>query len=313
VLDGAVLAADAVGAAEIVLYVGGEHERAAAALRAALAERRHEIHRKVRIVAAPETYVAGEATAAVHYVNAGVALPVTTPPRVSERGVDGRPTLVQNVESLAYAALVARYGSGWYREAGRGPTRGTALVTVTGPGVEAGVRELELGTTVRELAANAGVDVRDVDAVLLGGYFGTWGRADEVLDLPLEPEAMKAAGLTFGCGLVGFLPGDRCGLAATARIAGFLANESAGQCGPCVHGLRAIADALARVAACEPRADDVANLERWIPMVARRGACHHPDGAVQLVASALDAFAGDLAHHLRLARCAIPGGPRRGA
>ena len=67
---------------------------------------------------APIGYVAGEASAAVHCINTGDARPITTPPRVSERGVRGRPTLVQNVESLAYAALIARYGHEWYRSAG---------------------------------------------------------------------------------------------------------------------------------------------------------------------------------------------------
>src|SRR5207237_7072427 len=104
VIDGALLAARAVGANDIIFYVGTEHQTAEAALRQALAERPGDVLGRARIVAAPPGYVAGEESAAVHYVNARDARPTTTPPRPFERGVGGRPTLVQNVESLALAA-----------------------------------------------------------------------------------------------------------------------------------------------------------------------------------------------------------------
>src|SRR5438876_9501625 len=100
VIDGALLAARAVGANDIIFYVGSEHRTAEAALRRALAERPGDVRGRARIVAAPAGYVSGEESAAVHYVNAGDARPTTTPPRPFERGVGGRPTLVQNVESL---------------------------------------------------------------------------------------------------------------------------------------------------------------------------------------------------------------------
>ena len=132
VVDGAILAADAIGADEIVFYIGGEHVAAVAAMSRAIDERRREFNPLVRLVRAPVGYVSGEGSAAVHFVNDGDARPTTTPPRISERGIGGRPTLVQNVESLAYAALIARYGSHWYRAVGRYATRGTALVTVSG-------------------------------------------------------------------------------------------------------------------------------------------------------------------------------------
>lgn len=305
VIDGALLAAESVGAEEIVLYVGEEHAIARAAMARALDERSTGLERPVRLVAAPMGYVAGEATAAVHYVDSGDARPITTPPRVSERGIGGRPTLVQNVESLAHAALIARFGADWYRSVGRFSSRGTALVTVTGAVAEPGVREIELGTTVGELAAAAGADEGRVQAVILGGYFGTWAPTAAAWDLPLDPELMKAHGLTFGCGIVGLLPIDVCGLTATDRIMAFMADESAGQCGPCLYGLRAIGDAVHRLAEGRAEVSDLPNLSRWLGQVAGRGACHHPDGAVQLLASALDVFGDELALHVRAGRCSI--------
>jgi len=175
ILDGAVLAAEAVGASEIVVYVGSEHLEALAAMRRAVDERRAVTRQTFRLVPAPVGYVAGEATAAVHYINDGDARPLTTPPRMSEAGVGGRPTLVQNVESLAYAALIARFGERWYRSAGRDGAAGTALVTVGGAGPAPQVLEIELGTPLDEVVATCLPAGQSVSAVVLGGYFGTWG------------------------------------------------------------------------------------------------------------------------------------------
>jgi NADH:ubiquinone oxidoreductase subunit F (NADH-binding) len=307
VIDGAVLAAEAVGAEEIVFYIGREHEAAVAAISRALTEREGEMRQSIRLVTAPISYVAGEASAAVHCINTGDARPMTTPPRVSERGVGGHPTLVQNVESLAYAALIARFGDQWYRSAGRYESRGTALVTVGGAVQDDGVREIELGTTIGEVAAAAGATSTRPGAVILGGYFGTWARLGDVWDLPLDPVLMKARGLTFGCGIVGLLPADRCGVTATAAIMAYMARESAGQCGPCVFGLRAIGQATRRVADGVAGADELGDIERWASTITGRGACHHPDGAIQLLTSALDVFGDEFVGHVRQGRCSISG------
>jgi NADH:ubiquinone oxidoreductase subunit F (NADH-binding) len=305
VVDGAALAAAAVGAAEIVFYVGGEHRAATLALADAIEERRSDVAQPMRLVAAPAGYVAGEESAVVHWINSGDARPTTRPPRAFERGVGGHPTLVQNVESLAHAALVARFGDRWYRSAGRFETRGTALVTVSGAVRRPGVAEIELGTTLAEVVDAAGGPADDIGAVLLGGYFGTWARADAAWDLPLDPGEMKAHGLAFGCGIVGLLPAGSCGVSATAEVMAFMAAESAGQCGPCRFGLGAIAGATARIASGAPGAADLDHVERWTAMLAGRGACRHPDGAAQLMASALDVFAEDFAAHARTGRCAV--------
>ncbi|TAL11246.1 MAG: hypothetical protein EPO00_03680 [Chloroflexota bacterium] len=307
VIDGAILAAEAIGADEILFYVGREHEVAVAAMAAAIGERATSQRRPMRLVQAPLGYVAGEASAAVNYLNTGNARPTTSPPRVSERGVKGRPTLVQNVESLAYAALIARFGDGWYRSMGRSESPGTALVTVTGVGRHQGVREIELGTTVGEIAASVGASAFDVRAVVMGGYFGTWAPAADAWHMPLDPAVMKAHGLAFGCGIVGLLQNDVCGVSATAEIMAFMAAESAGQCGPCVHGLRAIGSTTRRVAEGSGRAGDLRDLERWTTQIPGRGACRHPDGAIQLMTSALNTFGEEFAHHARTGRCAITG------
>ncbi len=305
VVDGAVLAARAIGAHEIVFYVGSEHVAAVAAIGGAIHERRGEVRTPMRLVTAPISYVAGEASAAVHYINSADARPTMTPPRMSERGVAGRPTLVQNVESLASAALIARFGDQWYRSAGRCESKGTALVTLSGAVAEPGVREIELGTTLGDVVSDAGGVTSEIQAVVLGGYFGTWAALPDAWDLPLDPAVMRARGLAFGCGIVGLLPTSVCGVLATAEIMAYLADESAGQCGPCVFGLRAIADATLRIANGAARRGDLDDIGRWTAVVAGRGACRHPDGALQLLSSALDVFGDDFVGHARTGRCGI--------
>jgi NADH:ubiquinone oxidoreductase subunit F (NADH-binding) len=145
VIDGALLAARAVRADDIIFYIGTEHRAADAAMRQALAERPADVRGRARIVTAPAGYVSGEESAAVHFVNAGDARPTTTPPRPFDRGVGGRPTLVQNVESLALAALIARRGHDWYVDHGR--RGGIGLVSVSGAVNHAGVQEIGFGST----------------------------------------------------------------------------------------------------------------------------------------------------------------------
>jgi NADH:ubiquinone oxidoreductase subunit F (NADH-binding) len=315
VLDGAELAAEAVGADEIVLYVGERHEAAVQSLERAVAERAHaERGRRragsragIRLLLAPDRYVAGEESAAVHFANEADARPIVTPPRPYERGIGGLPTLVQNVESLAYVALIARHGASWYREPGRGETRGTTLVTVTGPDGRPLVHEIELGTTIAEIARLGEMPVRqdETQAVLLGGYFGRWLDAGETWDTALDPAAMRTSGLSIGAGVVSFLSARTCPVLATARIADYMARQSAAQCGPCVFGLRSIAEAMIRIARIEARRDDLSNLERWAGQVRNRGACRHPDGAIGLLTSALETFSSEVARHQRDRGCSF--------
>jgi NADH:ubiquinone oxidoreductase subunit F (NADH-binding) len=306
VIDGARLAADAVGADRIVFYVGEDHREAGFALTRALRERRdlRAARIDVGVAAAPARYVAGEESAAVHFVNAADARPTVTPPRPYERGIAGRPTLVQNVESLAVAALIARFGDQWYREVGRAEVPGTALVTISGSARD-GVREVEIGTSIGEIAAltGAGETATDRAAILLGGYFGGWLSSERAWDLPLDPIELRAAGSAFGAGVVAFLGNDRCGVRATARILDWMAGESAAQCGPCVFGLRAISDAANRLATGGPQRDDLERLERWSRQLAGRGACRHPDGAVGHLLSSLRVFGPEWEVHQRRRPC----------
>jgi NADH:ubiquinone oxidoreductase subunit F (NADH-binding) len=288
VLDGAAALAGAVGANEVVIAHSAAARAERDALEFALAERVAgglDARLSIRRVAVPDTYVAGQETALVSFLNGGPALPAFTPPRPFERGIGGQPTLVQNVETAAQVAVLARRGAEWFTRAE------TALFTVSGGVGRPGVYEARLGTALARLVADAGGLSRAPRAVLVGGYAGTWVDARDARALVLDEGALRRAGSTLGVGVVAVLPEGACGICETARIVRYLAGESAGQCGPCVHGLAALADRLER-----PGPGDRL-LRRWAREVAGRGACRHPDGAARLVLSALDVFGRELEGH----------------
>ncbi len=296
VLDGAVLAAGAVGAGKVIVKVGSNAADAMSALEGAVSVRERDPV-PIEVVAGPEGYVAGEESAVVHYLNGGAQLPTLVPPRPFERGYHGRPTLIQNPETLAQLALVARFGSRWYRELGTVADPGSALVTITGAVRAPGVYELAFGTAMSELLAAAGGPSESLQALLVGGYFGTWMAASQATSLRLAREDLRSVGCTLGSGVLIALGESSCGLHESARVIAYLAAQSAGQCGPCVYGLRAIADAVGALAAGDAHPQDRDRVLRWTAEVRGRGACHHPDGAVRFVESALAVFGKDIDWH----------------
>src|ERR1700692_504557 len=120
------------------------------AMHRAAGERPAAERARLRLVSAPVRYVSGEETAAVHFINAGIALPTSIPPRPFERGIDGRPTLVQNVETLAHVALIARFGDEWFRSLGAGAAPGSTLVTVGGAVPQTVLIEIPMGLALRD-------------------------------------------------------------------------------------------------------------------------------------------------------------------
>ena len=292
VMDGAALAASLVGATEVILVV---HREARESVDAALAERRRARIDSTRFSAVTAAYgfVAGEASAVVNWVGRGVPVPLGKTHRMTERGLRGRPTLVQNVETLAHLALVGRHGSDWFRRQGTPDEPGTMLVTLSGAVVTPGVFEVAIGTPTSHVLEFAGGPSAPLQALLIGGYFGTWVPALSAMSAPFSAGGV---GVGLGAGLVVALPAAGCGVLETARLVRYLASQSAGQCGPCKFGLPAVAEQLELLAAGGPvRYDD---LTRWVDEIEGRGACGHPDGVVRLIRSAFDVFGPEVSEHL---------------
>ena len=298
VLDGALHAAAAVAADEVVIAIERAATTAWRAMNWAIAERQgREAMVAVRLVPVPAHYVAGEETALVQLVNGGPAKPTATPPRPFERGVAGRPTLVDNVETLAHLATVAQHGPNWFRQVGTADEPGSVLVTVSGAVARRGVYEVALGTPFTEIVRMAGGAPNGVAALLVGGYYGAWISAEDAAASTLSNASLTKVGAAVGCGAIVVLPTGACGVTETARLMRWFAGGTAGQCGPCVHGLPALAGVVESFAAGRPARDADALLDRWSGQVDGRGGCRFPDGAVRLLRSARFVFADDFDRH----------------
>lgn len=295
VLDGVALAARSVGADLAFLCVGADGAALAPLLRRAVAARPAD-EVAVELVVAPPRYVASEESALVNWLTTGRPLPTLVPPRPAERGVGGRPTLVDNVETLATLAVIARLGAERWGAVGTPEEPGSMLVTVGGAVGRPGVQEVPLGTAVADVLDQAAAG--PAAGVLVGGYFGTWLTEGAARRAHLSRRGLAGVGATPGCGVVAVLPPEACPVVEVASVASWLAAQSAGQCGACVHGLPAIAGALGAVVTGGPVTDRAAaDVRRWAAMVRGRGACRMPDGAVGFVTSALDVFADHLELH----------------
>ena len=304
VLDGAAVAARAVGAGEAIIAFSAADDEVAAGLAQAVEQRRvARLSDEVRfeLFAVDHAFVAGHESALVNAINGGEAKP-SFGPRPFQSGVRRRPTLVQNVETLAHLGLIARYGAAWFRETGTNLDPGSTLVTLSGAVSAPGVYEIEHGAPLTELLDHAGL-TDDLTAVLIGGYFGSWLEANLIGRIRLSPRALSAHGASLGAGVIVALGAAACPVAETSRIADYFAAESAGQCGPCINGLGAIADTMSQVARGTAGATAKRDLARWSSSLAGRGACHFPDGATRFVASALRVFADDFDNHRRHGPC----------
>jgi NADH:ubiquinone oxidoreductase subunit F (NADH-binding) len=302
VLDGIALCAEAVGADRAYLCVGQAGRTRALAV--ALAERdRAGLGRvQLEVTDTPDGYLSGQETALISVLNGGAPLPTFVPPRPAEKGAHRRPTLVLNVETLAHIGLIARFGARWFRSAGAPDAPGSALVTVSGSVDRPGVREIPLGAALGEVLRRSGLS-SPAQAVLTGGYFGTWLPLPAASGVPVSEPGLRSAGAALGAGVLAVLPDAACGLAETARITAFLSRQSAGQCGPCRNGMPALAEAMNYIAFGRPGREVVGWVQQLTGLLPRRGACHLPDGASGLVASALRVFAADLAEHARSGPC----------
>jgi NADH:ubiquinone oxidoreductase subunit F (NADH-binding) len=263
VLDGLQLVAEAVGATSAYLYIPAGLELPA----------RHD-QVPVTVVRAPDRFVAGEESAVIAAIEGRQPLPRFRTQPAPMSGVDGRPTVVHNVETLAHIAMIARHGPAWYCEAA------TSLTTVSGSVARPAVYEVPVGAGLDEVLAMAGADA--VVAVLVGGYHGVWTRA------PYDTSPVA--------GIVHALPTGHCPLRFAADTTRYLAEQTAGQCGPCLNGLPAIAATMAALAVGRAAPE---RLEWLARLVTGRGACHHPDGTARFVRSTLTTFAAEVAAHQR--------------
>ncbi len=303
VLDGAQLLAAASAARRVVVCVPEGREQVAAAVSHAMAERVQGGCAPVLevLVRPPDRFVAGEESALTRWVESGQSLPSFRPDKGTALRIGRKGALVHNAETLAHVAMIARVGPDAFRAHGLVEDPGTSLVTISGAVEHVGVLEVDRGTPLIDIV-NRATPVGPPQALLVGGYGGAWVSPTH-FTTPYASLSLRAIGATAGVGIVIVLGQEACGLMESARIAHYMAGQSAGQCGPCVYGLPAIDDDLTRLARGQVDSGLVARLERRLREVEGRGACRHPDGAANLVRSALRVFAADVRSHERGVTC----------
>jgi NADH:ubiquinone oxidoreductase subunit F (NADH-binding) len=286
-LDGLDLVTQALGAQRSYAYVSD-----------ALARRRLEEAQQHRssafpavTFAAPAGYVSGEESAVVRALSGHPAKPTNKPPRPFEIGVDGRPTLVANVETLAQLARAVRSLAG-----GAELPEPTVLLTVSNDRGSHTVAEVPYQVTLRDVLAWLAQEPVAGDAVLLGGFFGSFV-PPHGLDYSLADLAARRDGLGLGCGVVIVLR-DTCPVSAVCEVLHYLDHENAKQCGPCFKGIPSMATVVDALTRCEADADDLERLAGWTSKLRGRGACGTLDAACQLTASLLQRYDGLVAEHM---------------
>ncbi|RII08716.1 NADH-quinone oxidoreductase chain 1 [Streptomyces sp. YIM 130001] len=298
ILDGALLAAEALGARSLV--VGVTRDSTEASMTAALAERgltnRRGAALRARVQRNPQRMVTGEASALVRSADGGPALPPGRRVRAAESGVGGAPTLLSNAETFAQLAVAARIGPARYRNTGLFDEPGTVLLTLSGAVARPMVVEAPTGVPLRYVLQLAGAPPLP-QGVLTGGYHGSWLDGLSAHDAVVSRASLEGLGGTLGAGAILPIGPETCPLGEALRVAQWLADESSGQCGPCRLGLPAAAGGLADLLnGGGPAA--LAALREVTQAVKGRGACKHPDGSARFLASTLSAFPDDLAAHV---------------
>ncbi len=293
VLDGAVATARALGSRTVHLVLPGERPEVGHAVGAALAERQDPL--RISLHTADDRFVAGQARAVLELMSGRPNLPVTAWSPESVSGHGGRPTLLSNAETWAQVGLLILGGPTAYHRLGTPVEPGTTLLTLSRPGSLPEVHEVAFGTPWSEVLR----PLPDRAALLVGGFHGAWIRWETLAALKVSPSGMIAAGTPLGAGVVHVPDPDTCPLPFTSAVVDYLAGQSAGRCGPCLNGLPALAREFRAATHGQGSTERIAQLTG---LVARRGACAHPDGTVRLVHSALTVLDDEVTSHVQ-GRC----------
>ncbi len=280
VLDGAVLAARALGTRQVHLVLPGDRAHVGTRISEAIADRGSADGVRWRTHTTDESFLSGQARAVIELMSGRANRPVTAWAPEAVSGFRGRPTLLSNAETYAQLCTIWAHG----------PDPATMLITRHGGTPAAKVVEVELGApwsavlSAEELARPA----------LVGGYHGAWVPAGALAGRRVDREDLAELGASLGAGVVLPLPAGSCPVDETARIVSYLAAQSAGRCGPCRFGLPALARA---VDDARRGTGPVGRIEELTGLVTGRGACAHPDGTARMVASLVRWFGDELRLH----------------
>jgi NADH-quinone oxidoreductase subunit F len=280
VIEGTVLGSYAIGAAKAYLYINAKYETAIQSVNDALREAKAagywgqkilggNYDLDIEIIAAPHNYVAGEDTAVLEVIEGKKPLPRQKPPFPVTVGLFGKPTSVNNVETLTNVPRILFKGADWYRGFGTKDCPGTMLFSLneTEDVKHPGIYELPFGTPLRHLIEECGGGLKDgkkIKAIMPGSPSSAYLPADKI-DTPLEPNAMREAGSMLGCGVVHIVREGDSIVDELVRITEFFATESCGQCPACQMETKSLAMLMKRV---QQRQGNAAMLEQFGKLLA---------------------------------------------
>lgn len=299
-IEGIRIACYALGARKAYCYINGMADRSAAAVAgaAAAAGRAGRLARsgsgdpglEIEIRRGAGGYVCGEESVIMESIEGRRAVPRLRPPLPTERGLWGRPTVINNVETLANLPDILEHGAEWFRETGTADAPGTKLLSISGAFERRGLLEAELGAPLSEIIDLAGPS-EDLIGVAIGGPSGGFLAVD-AFDTPILPGPLDGAGAVLGAGGIIGIPRSFGAAAALAVQAQYNAAESCGKCTPCREGAGRLADALERLNEDGEDPEAARDINTLLPLLASASLCGHGQMSPNPVTSARRQFGG---------------------
>jgi len=315
-IEGAAIAAYAVGVSSVYIFLKGRFTEeyhtlvraVEAAKEAGLIGTGPDVLLPIEVVPfrGPDAYIAGEETAMIEAIEGRVPRPRQKPPYYPiQHGLFGKPTLVNNAETLYNVPLIISHGAQWYQQYGTPTSPGTMLFTLSGDVVRPGVYELELGTPLRTLLYDCGGGVKEgrpLKAIFPGGPSHAL-LTEQQLDVPLDFDSLRAIGSSLGTAGVMVYDDRACMVAVALRFASFYADGSCRQCPPCYMGTAHIRDLLLAVEEGRGTGKEVARIKQICNLIRGRGYCDLINSAVRSVESVLHHFTPEFEAHVSRRRC----------
>jgi NADH-quinone oxidoreductase subunit F len=316
VVEGAIIAAYAVGAAKVFLYINARYDAAIQSITQALAEAKSAgycgqnilgsgFSLDIEIIPAPHNYVAGEDTAVLEVIEGKAPLPRQKPPFPVTVGLFGKPTSVNNVETVANVAPIILHGVEWYRRFGTPESPGTMIFSLGDDVKRPGIYELPYGTTLRYLIEACGGGTRDdktIKAIMPAAPSSAFLPADKI-DTPLEPNSMREAGSALGCGVVRVISEGTCMVEEVLRVSEFFTAESCGQCPACRMETNTLTALLKKVQQGQGGQPILEQFGKVLAFNKGKGFCNLIAMPGPPIESAIKLFPDDFAAHLNTGRC----------
>ncbi|WP_455246031.1 NADH-quinone oxidoreductase subunit NuoF [Petrachloros mirabilis] len=319
-IEGCLIASRTANAKASFIYVNHEYHEERENLKKALAQAKERgllgknilgsgIDIDLQVFEGHGSYVAGEETAMLESMQGRPAMPRQKPPFYpTDYGLYGKPTLVNNVETLCNIPRILHKGAAWFTQVGTEKCPGTMMFSLSGAVNRPGVYEMPMGITVRELIEQCGGGVpggRKIKAVFPGGPAFSMITAGQ-LDLQMDFDSLKKAGTGLGSAGVIVVDDETCMVRQTLKFSNFFKGESCGQCPPCRMGTINLATLMAKIEAGEGSQKDLDSLLQLCGFVKGTGYCTLVTGASVLVQSSVKLFRHEFDEHINLHRCPYP-------